>query len=1099
LKTLLPRRPDLKVIVTSATIDPERFSRHFARGGVAAPILTVSGRTYPVDVVYHPLPEADEEDRDWTLHDHIVEAIDELARSGDGDILVFLPGEREIREVADDLTRHQVPGSQRVAVLPLYSRLSSAEQQRVFEPYGGRRIVLSTNVAETSVTVPGIRFVIDPGYARLNRYSGKTKVQRLEVEPISRASADQRKGRCGRVGPGVCIRLYSEADFLARPQFTDPEIVRSNLAAVILQMKALKLGDVEKFPFVEPPDHRLIKDGYETLHELGAVDDENQLTKIGQELAKLPLDPRIGRMLLAAHNENCLAEMLVIASALSVQDPRERPMDKADDADAKHAAFRDAASDFGTYLKLWNWYRHLRETQGGSKLRKICKDHFLSFMRMREWEEVHRQLTGLLTELGYKSAEKAADAEAIHRALLAGLLANIGVKNEQGEYVGARGMKFSIFPGSGLFRTAPKWIMASEIVRTSRVYARTVAPLKPEWIEPLAGPLLKKTYADPHWIEHTGTVVAHERATLFGLEIYARRRVHYGPINPAECRQLFIHHALVEGEIETAGRFLRHNMELREQIKELEHKSRRMDLLADHQSQYDFYAQRIPQDIYTTASFERWRAQAEKQDPEILFMRREDLLRIGSEPLRDEQFPDAITVGGARLPLRYKLDPAATDDGVTLRLPLEAVAGVDDRIFEWLVPGLIEEKIEGILKALPKHLRRALPHPSAFVQECMGQLGKPEGSLYDRLATIIRLKLGVEVTADELRVIELPAHLHMNFEVVDTQGKILASGRSLGPIRIKLAPQIRDGFARLQADNVTRQGLKQWDFGDLPERVQLRRFGMTVDAFPGLVDRTTSVSIRLFDTAGAAAEASRFGLRRLCMLAAGEEFKRYTSFLPAADRLAVQFAAIGKPAELRTVLRELIADRAFMHDNAGPLRPEAFPRDEEAFEAMLAAGLQRLGRSIDEITEVVGAILNGIHAVQMQVGSSPPSAWMPVLVDIKEQLDHLVPTGFLSTTPFEWLRHFPRYLAAIQRRLTKLAGDGLHKDLRKVAELAPYWRSYVELANRSGEDRKYDPAVQQFRWMLEEYRVSLFAQELRTSMSVSTKKLEETMSSITQR
>jgi ATP-dependent helicase HrpA len=1092
LKTLLPKRPDLKVIVTSATIDPERFAKHFAgRDGKPAPIISVSGRTYPVEVVYHPLPEESEDDRDWTLHDHIVEAIDELARKGEGDILVFLPGEREIREVAEDLTKHRVPGTERLTVLPLYSRLTSAEQQRVFEPIGGRRIVLSTNVAETSVTVPGIRYVIDPGYARLNRYSGRTKVQRLEVEPISRASADQRKGRCGRVGPGVCVRLYSEEDFKARGEFTDPEIVRSNLAAVILRMKALRLGEVDRFPFVEPPDSRQIKDGYETLHELGAVDEGNELTKVGRELSRLPLDPRIGRMLLAAHQEGCLSEMLVIASALSVQDPRERPMEKADEADGMHAKFKDAQSDFGTYQKLWAWYRGHKEQMGGAKLRRVCKEHFLSFMRMREWEEVHRQIAALVEELGYKANEKPSTPESVHRALLAGLLSNIGMRNEQGEYVGARGMKFNVFPGSALFRSQPKWVMGAEIVRTSRVYARTVAPLRPEWVESIAKHLLKKSYSDPHWVEQTGTVVAHERALLFGMEIYAKRRVHYGPINPAESRQLFIHHALVEGEIDTSGRFLRHNMELREQIRELEQKARRLDLLADHQTQYEFYSQRIPQDVYTTASFERWRAQAEKEDAEILFMRREDLLAASDEPLRDEQFPDTLNIGGAKLPLRYKLEPAAADDGVTIRLPLEAVSNLDERLFEWLVPGMLEEKVGNIVKALPKHLRRALPHPSAFLPECVSQLGRPEGSLYDRLATIIRLKVGVEVSPDEMRVIELPAHSMMNFEVVDGSGQILAQGRSLGAIRVKLAPQIRDGFARLQADRVTRDGIKKWDFGDLPERVQIRRFGMTVDAFPGLVDRATSVSIRLFETKESAEEATRFGLRRLCMLAAAEDFNRYTQFLPAADRLAFQYSAMGKASEFKPVLRELIADRAFLADQAGSITPERYPRDDEAFEKLIAAGLSRLGRAMDEVVELVSAIFAGMYAVRASVGERPPAAWGPVLNDLKEQLDHLAPPGFLGAVPYEWLRHYPRYLAAIQRRVGKLVGDGLTKDLRKIAEFQAYWRGYVELSQKSEEGRRFDAALHQYRWMLEEYRVSLFAQELRTSITVSPKRLEE--------
>ena len=1097
LKTLLPRRPDLKVIVTSATIDPERFAKHFAdEAGNPAPILLVSGRTYPVETIYRPLPELNEDDRDWSLHDHIVEAVDEAVRHGPGDILVFLPGEREIREVADDLAKRAPSRVEKLHVLPLYSRLSGAEQQRVFEPFGGRRVVLSTNVAETSVTVPGIRYVIDPGFARLNRYSGRTKVQRLEVEPISRASADQRKGRCGRVGPGVCFRLYADQDFASRPEFTDPEIVRSNLAAVILRMKALRLGEVERFPFVEAPDSRLIKDGYDTLRELGAVDDHDNLTKIGIELSKFPLDPRIGRMLLAANQEGCLSEMIVIAAALAVQDPRERPMDRAEESDIAHAVFRDAQSDFGTLLKLWRWFEQHRANVGGSRLRKLCKEHFLSYMRMREWDEVQRQITQLLEELEYKRSDKTAPNDAIHRALLAGLLANIGVRNEQGEYVGARGMKFHVFPGSALFKNQPKWVMAAEIVRTSRVYARTVAPMAPEWVERIAAPLLKKTYADPHWVEHTGTVVAHERATLFGLEIYAKRRVHYGPISPSESRTLFIHHALVEGEITTGGRFLRHNMELRERIRDLEHKARRTDLLADHQTQYDFYAARIPQDVYTTSGFEKWRAHVEKADPEILFMRREDLLLRTNEPVRDEEFPDHMVIGGARMPLRYRLEPGAIDDGVTLRVPLEALSMLDERRFEWLVPGMLEDKIQLIVKSLPKHLRRALPHPSAFVPELLDQLGKPEGGLCERIATIIRLKVGVDVLPDEIRAIELPPHSHMNFEVIDSKGDILASGRNLGVIRTKLAPRIREGFSKLTADNLTRDHLKRWSFGELPEAVDVRRFGMTVRAFPALVDMKNSVSIKLFDTRAGADESMRFGLRRLCMLAADADFKKYTQFLPAADRLAMRYAPLGDVSEFKSLLREVIADRAFLYDDSGPIPDSRLPRDSDAFDAVVASGLSKLGRAMDDVVETVEAILNGVYAVRASFGDRPPAAWAPVIADIAGQLDTLMPKGFLAATPFERLKHYPRYLAAIQRRISKLSGDGLPKDLRKLADLEPYKRLYAEFVKSDPQRARNDASLHRLGWMIEEFRVSLFAQELKTSVPVSSKRLDEIIESM---
>lgn len=1091
LRTILPKRPDLKVVITSATIDPERFANHFTVGGRRPPIVMVSGRAHPVEVVYRPLPEETLEDRDWSLHDHVKAAISEAAHTVDGDILVFLPGEREIREVADDLVASSPTAGDRWAILPLFSRLSSAEQQRVFQPFGGRRVVLSTNVAETSVTVPGIRAVVDAGMARIKRYSPRTKVTRLEIENISRASADQRKGRAGRIAPGVCYRLYSEDDFRARAEFTDPEILRSNLAAVILQMKALRLGDVEQFPFVEAPDSRMIKDGYETLLELGAVDEARELTQLGQRLAKLPIDPRVGRMILAAHDENCLTEGLVIASALSVQDPRERPTDEQDKADAAHRTFRHESSDFLSLLKLWEYYREAKKVLSGSRLRRLCKDSYLSFMRMREWDEVHSQLAGLLDEMKLKGTGKPAHADAVHRAVLAGLLGNIGIKGEAGEYTGPRGNKFFIFPGSALHKNGPKWVVASEIVRTSRVYARMVAPIKPEWVERLAGALLKKSHTNPRWAEETGTVIADERGTIYGLELYSRRRVNFGEIDPAAAKEVFIQHALVMGEWETTALFVEHNARVLDELHRLEAKTRRTDMLLDQQARFDFFAKRVPIEINTGHAFEQWRAEKEKTEPRFLMMSIDDLLVAGTGMPAADAFPDVLTIGDAKLPLRYVLNVGKDDDGVTVRLPLEALARVDGARFDWVVPGWLDEKVQTILKGLPKDYRRALPHPTLLAAKLMPELKFGEGDLFERLMRLIRLETGADVPEAELRAVMLPNYLRMRFEVVGEDGAILAVGRDLGPIRDMLAPKLRERFLTISDPTFTKDKIKSWDFGTLETSVQIKRFGMSVEAYPAIVDMKESVSIKLFDSPAAADEAMRPGLRRLAIMSAGEEFRKATAFLPAADRLALSYAVIGKAAELKPLMRELIADRAFLADEAGVLKAEALPRNVKEFEKFVDRGLSRLGRAIDEVATLFEQILTGWHAVQGLVARPSVAAWAPVIVDVREQMALLAPPGFMGKTPYENLRHYPRYFAAIQLRLMRLGGDGLTKDLRKMAEVAPWWRSYASLVMQDPARAERDPALRQMRWMIEEYRVSLFAQELRTAFPVSVKRLGE--------
>ena len=1085
LKQLLPKRPELKLIITSATIDPQRFSKHFDN----APIIEVSGRTYPVEVRYRPVQAEEEDEEDPSVLGAILNAIDEVAAIDDGDILIFLSGEREIRETADALSRHYVIGPP-LEVLPLYARLSTEDQNRVFEPHSGRRIILATNVAETSLTVPGIKFVIDPGYARISRYSANARVQRLPIEKISRASADQRKGRCGRIAAGVCMRLYSEDDYRDRSDFTDPEILRANLASVILQMKALKLGEIERFPFVEPPRWNMIREGYQTLHELGAVDDHGELTRIGSELARLPVDPRLGRMILAARDEHALHEVLIITAALATQDPRLRPVDAAQSADQIHQQFADERSDFLAYLKLWDFYHEQARHLSTNKLRKLCRDHFLSYVRLREWHDVHQQLLTLMTEAGMKLNAEPASYEDVHRSLLAGLLANVGNKGEAHEYLGVRDRKFHVFPGSVLFKEGPKWLVAAELVETTRLYARTVARLHPEWIEQLAEHVVKRTYTAPFWNAQSSHVEAYERITLQGLTIIPKRRVHYGRVNPDLARELFIQHALVEGDYRPPGGrhsevapFFQHNRGLIDEVRTLEAKSRRRDLMVASDVRYAFYDRRVPRTVFNGPLFEKWRRKAEQDNPTLLFMSRDDLLLGESHGVTAEQFPDRMTMQGTEFPLQYQLDPGQPADGVSLTVPLEALNLVSEQRAEWLVPGMLRDKVIALIKTLPKQLRvNFVPAPD-YADSALKSLRIGEGNLLEQLSARLSAMSGTDVPVSAWDTDSLPDYLRMNFSIVDAEGKTLSAGRDLTSLKRELGDAAARQVATSLKSEFDRRHVVTWDFGDLPERQEVRRGGVTLFGYPAVIDHGQSVSLTLLDTPEAAQHASRGGIRRLFVLQVHEELVTHIEYLPDIDELSLQFAPFGTSDELKRDMIDLVADRVFLGDLPAL-------RTQTDFERRLRSGWDQLWPAASEVSGLVGRILATHHQLDLQLSDADNPYWEGALRDIRTQLANLMPRHFLTETPFQWLVHVPRFLQAISHRLRKLANAGLSRDEQATAQVNEYWSRYQPRQERHRLHGIHDPGLEQFRWMIEELRVSLFAQELRTSLPVSAKRME---------
>jgi len=1077
IKQLLPRRPELKLIVTSATIDAERFSRHFEANGSAAPVIEVSGRLYPVELRYRPWDESAGEDYD--LEQAIGDAVDELARMGEGDVLVFLPGEREIREAAEALRKHHPPHTE---ILPLFGRLSAEEQQRVFKPHGGRRIVLATNVAETSLTVPGIRYVVDTGLARIKRYSYRSKVEQLRVENISQASATQRAGRCGRVANGVCVRLYGEDDFKLRPAFTDPEVLRSSLANVILRMKALGLGTVEEFPFIDPPAPKAVQDGYALLGELGAVDEEKELTEVGRQLAKLPLDPRVGRMVLAARAEHSLGEVLIVAAALSVQDPRERPVERAGAADEAHKRFNDEKSDFLSWLNLWKFFEEaLSHRKSSRKLHAACREHFLSFNRMREWRDIHGQLKELTAELGWRISGEPAGYAQIHRALLAGLLGNVGMKTEEGDFLGARGIKFWIHPGSGIGRKSGRWIMAAEVTETTRLYARCIATVDPEWLEAVGAHLVKRHQYGPHWEKKPARVAAFERGTLYGLPLYTNRRVHYGPMDPLGARKVFIRQALVEGDYETHAPFFLHNRRLVREIGQLEHKSRRPDVLVDDELIYAFYDRLIPEGIHNGADFDRWRRGAESMNPRLLFLRREDLMRHEAAGITTDRFPHQLEMAGGQFVLEYRHEPGTPRDGVSLTVPLLALNQVNAARCDWLVPGLLREKIMRLVKSLPQKLRNQLGPVPEFAETFLAKDESRDVPLMQAIARYARRELNLMLPLEAFRPEALPAHLSMNFRVVDEHGRQLAMGRNLAQLRAELGKAAGERFSEAARGEAPSATSTVWDFGELQEIMESHRGQQTLIGYPGLVDRGDSVSLEVFDSADKARETHRAGLRRLFMLQLKEQARHIEKNLPGLQAMTLQFSAFGEAAELKEQLLAAAFDRACLQ--------EPWPRTRPEFERRRDEGRSRVALLAQEIARLVGAILAEHAALQKKL-QQMSKAFPAACQDIEQSVALLLSRRFIEETPYERLQHFPRYLKAGNLRLEKLRADP-RRDARLAAEFAPIFAHWQREQAKQLKSGARDPQLERFRWLLEELRVQLFAQELKTPVPVSAKRLSK--------
>lgn len=1126
LKQILPKRRDLKVIITSATIDAQRFANHFGEHGKAAPVIEVSGRLYPVEVRYRPI-QADEKDKERDLMVAITDAVDELCRLGSGDVLVFLPGEREIRDAAEALRKHHPP---HVEILPLFARLSAQEQERVFKISSARRIVLATNVAETSLTVPGIRYVVDAGLARVKRYSYRNKVEQLQVEAIAQSAANQRAGRCGRVAAGVCIRLYDEQEFKQRAAFTEPEILRSSLASVILRMKSLRLTDVETFPFIEPPLGRAIADGYQLLQELGAMDDSNQLTPVGKELAKLPLDPRVGRMILAARDNQALSEVLIIAAALSVQDPRDRPMDAQTAADLAHKKFADEKSEFTSYLKIWKWFEDaIEHKKTNRQLQDNCRSNFLSQMRLREWREVHSQLLTIVKEQGWRVNETPATYEQLHLSLLTGLLGNIGFKSEEdAHYLGARGIKFYVWPGSYLAKKAGKWIMAAELVDTTRLYGRCLAQIQPEWLEKVGGHLLKKSYGEPRWEKRTGQVSGFERATLYGLVVYSQRRIQYGLTHPKEAREIFIRDALVEGDFDTRAPFLAFNQKLIREIENIEHKSRRQDVLVDDHLIAAFYDKHLPADVYNAVLFEQWHKEATKNNPKLLYLNKDELMRHEAAGVTTDFFPKLMQVSGVGLQLSYHFEPGSPRDGVTLWIPLFSLNQVSAERCEWLVPGMLKEKVQLLLKSLPQKIRRhCVPLPDYAAGFCeRNEFGK--GNFLETLIADIREQKGLQCLSTDFKFEQLPAHLTMNFKIIDEHGRQLEMGRNLATLRAEFGSQARESFQKIASadklalldsskqstttNNVNRhsredgnpvssssantaskaetkapaiqqENLTAWTFDELPELLEVQQGKQTLIGYPALVDKQTHCHIEVFDDPDEAARVHHVGLRRLFALQMKEQVKFLEKNIPGLQQMGMQFMSLGSQEELREQIVTTALDRAFMQS---PL-----PKNSGEFNKRRDEGKARLNLLANEIARLAGLILAEYYSLPKKLQGLKAHAQSAA--DMQQQLQNLVTKRFIAEVDCAQLAHYPRYLKAITVRMDKLRADPA-RDAKLMAEWNIVAQPWQRTPRRSGVDA--DPKLIEFRWLLEELRVSLFAQELKTPMPVSVKRLQKVWESL---
>ena len=1235
LKTLLPRRPDLKVIITSATIDLERFSEHFSGAGrPGAPIVEVSGRTYPVETWYRPLSaEVDEDgnrvEDDLTVDQGILAALDEIDAheksigKRPGDVLVFLPGEREIRDAAEVLRKANLKFTE---VLPLYARLTPAEQQKIFQPRPGRKIVLATNVAETSLTVPGIRYVIDSGTARISRYSYRAKVQRLPIEAVSQASANQRKGRCGRVEPGICIRLYSEEDFLGRPEFTDPEILRTNLAAVILQMLHLRLGQIEDFPFIEPPDGKAISDGFNLLQELSAVNRENQLTPLGRQLARLPIDPRLGRMLLEAAKLGSMAEVLIVASALSVQDVRERPADRQQQADQAHAQWKDPDSDFAALINLWRGFEEQRQALGSNALRTWCRKNFLNYLRLREWRDAHRQLTLNVRELkldaqlraererkgaeatargqdrshkgtdtprgsGLDREERNAGAEdrgqdhshkganthrgtgldreegpsgakdcgqdhsnkgtdtrrgsgldrevgnaetkadtgqkdrahaegpvrttdkrvnaklvqqaeaseaavraksyaAVHKAILSGLLSQVGHKTEEGDFLGARQRRFWVHPSSVIGRKKPNWIMAAELVETTKLFARMVAKIEPDWIEPLARHLIKTNHFEPHWEKKRGQVVAFEQVTLYGMIVVARRPVHFGPIDPPAARELFIREGLVRGEMHSRAKALTANRELLELFDELEAKARRRDIIADEDTLFAYYDARLPQDIYQTASFETWYKRESAKNPQLLVMRDEDVLARDASEVTAAQYPDHLRIGELQLPLEYHFEPNHPRDGVTLRVPAPLLPQLRAERLAWLVPGLIEAKAVALVRNLPKAIRKNFVPVPDFVKAALSKITFGEGALPDALGRELLRMTGARVPDEAWAeaALGLESHLKMNIEVVDARGKFLGEGRDLAELTARFSEASQAALAPPQ-QKAEQKPVEAKGFAQVAEKAQAKMAGLSMTVYPALVEENAVVKEGRFPTQAEADYQHRRALQRLLLQQLAEPAKYLRNKLPGLTELALLYRDMGKVDALVEDILLASLDSCILDGEA------QLPRDGAALASLAERKRGDWATHAERLARLTLDILKLWHGLQKRFKGKIDLAQAVALNDIKAQLGNLIYPGFVRETPTEWLKEYPRYLKAIEQRFEKI-GAQLQRDRVWSGELAGYWEQYQARLNKHQQEGKRDPELALYRWMLEEYRVSLWAQQLGTKMAVSDKRLNKQWSQV---
>ena len=1089
IKQLIAKRHDLKVIITSATIDPERFSRHFNN----APIINVSGRTYPVEVWYRPLHKLDEDDEDndpIDMQQGIVDAVLETTKIDRGDILVFLSGERDIRETTEALKKQQL---QHTEILPLLARLSASEQNKIFKGSSQRRIILATNVAETSLTVPGIKYVIDTGLARISRYSWRSKIQRLPIEKISQASANQRKGRCGRVSNGICIRLYDEADFNAREEFTQPEIQRTNLAAVILQMENLQLGHIDDFPFVEAPDERLITDGYKLLFELGAIDKASKLTRVGRQLARLPIDPKLGRMLLEAEKEASLNEVLIIIAALATQDPRERPLNKQQAADQKHQVWKDIKSDFIFYLNLWDEFHAQQKLLSNNQLRKWCTHNYLSWLRLREWIDTHSQIRKMLRELNISFSNNTADYDAIHRALLTGLLGNLGFKQENNEYLGARGKKFQVFPGSGLFKNSPRWLMAAEIVETSRVFARTNAKIEPEWIEQKAEHLLKRSYSNPHWEKRPAQVVASEQITLYGLIINPEKNVNYGKIDPRLSREIFIQSALVQQDFDCKAEFFIHNKKLIAQLEKLEAKSRRQDILVDDAILFQFYDEQIPETIHNGVLFETWLKTCRQTEPEKLqrlLLSEQLLMREDAGHVCGEQFPDHLDMNGISYPLDYHFDLNHHRDGITLITPLAALHAINAQHCEWLVPGMLREKMIALLRSLPKSIRRNFVPAPNFADACMEALTPSTSPLTAAMAKHLKTMTGTDIPYDAWRTELVDGHLFMNFRVLDNNGKILRESRDLPALKEQLgsdeashqltpAISVQPGVTPRPRHELEQDEVDAGAIDLLDQVIDIEQHGVKLKAYPALVIQGTSVGLRLINSAQQAEAETRNGLRQLFINALPPQIKQLKNNLPDINNLCLKYADFGRCDELKQDLMHAVIEQCFMQQ---PIR------SQHDFTSALAAGRSELMNVAAQWCQLLSGILDQYKAVKKSL-KNPPLSLLDIVSDIHNQLAYLFPAHFLLSIDKQWLVHYPRYLTAISKRLEKAQSDP-GRDRQPRLQIADLWQAYLKRQQTLEKQHVVSPQLEHYRWMLEEYRVSLFAQELKTQFPVSEKRLK---------